>query len=90
MDIDFNTECYTFKKITYQKGIYDESVDATYIIHLKDNGRIDHIYEQLTMYHPTKVVYIVYNLGFKKDSWHHEFQSGDVDQSNDRYYRNNQ
>jgi hypothetical protein len=65
MDIDFNTKCYTIEKKTYQKGIFDESVDATYIIHLKDNGRYPHISEQLQNFQPTKKVYIVLNEGFK-------------------------
>lgn len=66
MDIDYNTYCYDIKKYNYDKGILDDSVDATYIIHLKDNGRIEHVLEQLKEYHPTKIVYIVYNDGFKK------------------------
>jgi len=68
MNTDFNTHCYTFKKITYTEGFLDKSVDATYIIHLKDNGREEHIYKQLKEYQPTKVVYIAYNLGFKNCS----------------------
>jgi len=66
MDIDYNTHCYSFSKNTYDKGFLDDSVDATYIIHLKNNGRIAHIQEQLKEYQPTKEVYIVYNEGFKK------------------------
>ena len=66
MDINYNTHCYDIKKNTYKKGILDNSVDATYIIHLKDNGRFEHIQEQLKEYQPTKNVYIVYNKGFKK------------------------
>ena len=68
MDIDYNTRCYDIKKHTYNKGILDNSVDATYIIHLKDNGRFEHIQTQLKEYQPTKNVYIVYNKGFKKCS----------------------
>ena len=66
MDINYNTSCYEIKKYTYDVGILDNSVDATYIIHLKHNGRYEHIQEQLKEYHPTKTVYIVYNEGFKK------------------------
>ena len=66
MDIDYNTHCYKFEKNNYEKGILDNSVDATYIIHLKDNGRLNHIQEQLKEYQPTKTVYIVFNQGFKK------------------------
>jgi len=65
MNVNHNTKCYTFKKIIYTEGFLDDSVDATYIIHLKDNGRLEHVYEQLKIYHPTKIVYIVFNEGFK-------------------------
>jgi len=65
MNIDFNTKCYTIEKKTYQSGIFDSSVDATYIIHLKDNGRYVHIHEQLQKFQPTKKVYIMLNDGFK-------------------------
>jgi len=65
MNIDYNSHCYTFKKLQYKKGFLDASVDATYIIHLKDNGRLEHIYQQLDQYQPTKTVYIAFNLGFK-------------------------
>ena len=66
MDIEYNTRCYTFKKKTYTKGFLDESVDATYILHLKDNGRLEDIQNELLKYQPTKTVYIIYNEGFKK------------------------
>jgi hypothetical protein len=61
-----NLQCYTFKKFTNNNGFFDDIVEATYIIHLKDNGRIDRIHEQLQEYQPTKIIYIVYNEGFKK------------------------
>lgn len=66
MDINYNSHCYDIKKQIYKSGFLDSSVDATYIIHLKDNGRLNHIHEQLKNYQPTKVVYIVFNDGFKK------------------------
>jgi hypothetical protein len=59
-------ECYTFKKIKYNKGLLDDAVDATYIIHLEGNGRYDDIMNQLKTYHPTKEVYILFNKGYKK------------------------
>jgi hypothetical protein len=65
MDINYNTHCYNIKKNTYKNGFLDSSIDATYIIHLKNNGRIEHIQEQLKEFQPTKNVYIVYNEGFK-------------------------
>jgi hypothetical protein len=58
--------CYNFVAITYEQGFLDPSTDATYIIHLEGNGRYDHIMDQLSKYHPTKLVYILYNKGYKK------------------------
>ena len=63
-----NLKCYDFKKYILKKGEFDEEIDATYIIHLKNNNRLDHILEQLTLYQPTKTIYIVFNEGFKKCS----------------------
>jgi len=61
-----NNNCYTFKKIIFNKGFFDKSVDATYIIHLENNGRLNSIYNQLKQYIPTKIVYILFNKGYKK------------------------
>lgn len=57
--------CYRFEKRHYQDGFFNESIDATYIIHLEQNGRLQHINEQLNTYHPTNVVYILFNKGYK-------------------------
>ncbi len=65
MDIDYNTYCYRFEKLSFEKGLLDEFVDATYIIHLENNGRNEHIEEQLKQIQPTKTVYIAHNSGFK-------------------------
>jgi hypothetical protein len=63
-----NNNCYNFKKILFNKGVFDSSIDATYIIHLENNGRLDNIKSQLLKYKLTKTVYIVFNKGFKKCS----------------------
>ena len=63
-----NTKCYDYNKLSFNDGILNDSVDATYIIHLKDNGRYDSIQQQLSEYHITNTVYIVVNQGFKKCS----------------------
>lgn len=60
------SHCYDFKKITYPQGLLDEAVDATYIIHLEGNGRYEDILNQLAQLQPTKVVYLVFNKGYKK------------------------
>jgi hypothetical protein len=66
MNIPYNTHCYTFEELNYTKGLLDLSVDATYIIHLKNNGRLVDIQNQLSSVQPTSIVYIVHNQGFKK------------------------
>jgi hypothetical protein len=66
MDVDFNTKCYTFKHIEYQSGLLDETVDCTYVIHLENNGRLEHILSELETFKPTKRCCIVFNKGFKK------------------------
>ena len=57
------SSCYTFEQIEYSNGLLD--LDATYIIHLEGNGRIENIKSQLNEYHPTNLVYILYNKGYK-------------------------
>jgi len=61
-----NNNCYKFEKIIYNDPIFENTIDATYIIHLEGNGRLEHILNQLEKYHLTRVVYIVYNKGYKK------------------------
>jgi len=63
-----NSKCYNFNKITYANGLLDDAVDATYIIHLEGNGRYEDILKQLDLYQPTKIVYIVFNKGYKNCS----------------------
>jgi hypothetical protein len=59
-------KCYRYEKILYKDGLFNKSIDATYIINLEGNGRLDYIMKQLEEYHPTNIVYIVFNKGFKK------------------------
>ena len=66
MDVDANTKCYEFKFINYEKGIFDETIDCTYIIHLENNGRLEHIHNQLKEFKPTKKICILFNPGYKK------------------------
>jgi hypothetical protein len=60
-----NKSCYQFKLRTYENVLFN-NVDATYIIHLKNNGRESSIEEQLSHYQPTHLVYLVENQGYKK------------------------
>jgi hypothetical protein len=59
------TECYRFEERNFTDPIF-KNVDATYIIHLEDNGRLPHIESQLSEFHPTEKVYILFNKGYKK------------------------
>ena len=62
-----NNECYNYKKIIYNNGLFNKTIDATYIIHLEGNGRLDDIMKQLNEYQPTNIVYILFNKGYKKN-----------------------
>ena len=64
--MEFNLPCYSLEKIYYTDGFLKDSVDATYVIHLENNGRLEHVYRQLSEYHPTDTVYILHNKGYKK------------------------
>jgi len=71
--------CYHFQLLTYEEGLLDKSVDATYIIHLENNGRLEHIHTMLSSYKPSKLVYILYNKGYKKCSKHSSITSSPLD-----------
>lgn len=64
--LDHNLKCYEFKNLKFDKGLFDETVDATYIINLVENGRYDSVINQINEYKPTSEVYILLNQGFKK------------------------
>ena len=66
-----NNNCYQYEKIVYNDGIF-KNIDATYIITLEKGGRESNIKNQLKKYHPSNIVYILYNKGYKnceKDSY---------------------
>jgi hypothetical protein len=65
MDIDYNTKCYNFENITFENGLFDKTIDCTYIIHLENNGRIDHVYSEINRIKPTKNIFILFNKGFE-------------------------
>jgi hypothetical protein len=64
--LDYNLKCYEFKNLKFDNGLFDETVDATYIINLVGNGRYDSVINQINEYKPTSEVYILLNQGFKK------------------------
>jgi hypothetical protein len=59
-----NSQCYRLEQHDFSDGFLD--LDATYILHLEGNGREEHVIKQLEEYHPTNLVYILYNKGYKK------------------------
>lgn len=65
MNYNKNRSCYKFQEIQFNNGVLT-NVDATYIIHLENNGRYKNIEEQLKQYHPSDRVFIVVNEGYKK------------------------
>lgn len=60
-----NRHCVRLEKKYFKNAMFQSSVDATYIIHLEGNGRLPSIENQLEQYHPTNLVYIVFNKGYK-------------------------
>ena len=58
---------YTFKKMIFNDGFLNNSVEATYIIHLEGNGRYNDILEQLTKFHTPNIVYILFNKGYNQN-----------------------
>jgi len=63
-------ESYSLKKVIPMHNTfpYEESIDATYIIHLVGNGREENIQKQLLICNPTETIYILYNQGYKKSN----------------------
>ena len=58
---------YSFEDIINDKGLLDNCIDATYIIHLEGNEeRRSNITNQLNIYQPSKKIHILNNKGFKK------------------------
>ena len=61
-------KCYFFDKIEFNNSLLNNFVDVTYIIHLEGNGRLSNIINQLTIFQPTNIIYILFNKGYKKCS----------------------
>jgi hypothetical protein len=72
-----STKCYRLDQLDYHDGMLD--LDATYIIHLEGNGREKHVLKQLDEYHPTNVVYILYNKGYKRCEKSNEIRDSRLD-----------
>jgi len=65
MIYEINESAYSFELIENSSGFLDHSIDATYVIHLDGNGRLESIKNQLKKYIPSKKVYILHNKGYK-------------------------
>ena len=64
---EINTNAYSFELIQNTNSIFDNDIiNATYIIYLEGNGRLDHIKNQITKFKTTDLVYILHNKGYKK------------------------
>ena len=61
-------KCYEYEEYKFTNPLLN--VEATYIIHLKNNGRYDSIIEQIQKYNISKKVYIVINKGYKNCKKH--------------------
>ena len=58
---------YKLKLYKYKDGIFDNIIDATYIIYtLGNNNRYNNIKEELNKIKPSKKVYILENKGWRK------------------------
>jgi len=60
-----HSTCYQYDTLSYTHGWLDKSVDATYVIHLQGNGRLERVLGQLQAMPPTSTVYILNNRGYK-------------------------
>ena len=64
-----NRTCYLLEKIEFNDNNGNDillDIDATYVIHLENNGRIGSVREQLNKFRPTRNVFILHNKGYKK------------------------
>jgi hypothetical protein len=63
---DYNNNCYYFKELNFEKGIFDELCDCCYVLLLESyKEREKTLIEQLNIYKPHKKIIIQYNKGFK-------------------------
>lgn len=63
-----NKKCITFNQFipSSNHNAMNDCIDATYVIHLENNGRMENIQKQLDFYAPTDTIFIVVNKGFRK------------------------
>ena len=56
--INYMSNCYYFKNITYNKGLFDDFVDMTYVLLMENSIRESRVYNELNLFKPTKNVKI--------------------------------
>lgn len=66
MDSTSDSSCYRFEKLEFDSNSALLNIDATYVIHLENNGRLDSVRRQLNEFKPTKEVFILHNKGYKQ------------------------
>lgn len=65
--IEEDNICHKKIKLQFEKGLYDGSIDATYILYLEGNlDRYNQIMKQIKKYPTTKNIFLIVNKGYKK------------------------
>lgn len=65
----FTSDCYKLLELVHDSDsepLFDNFVDATYVIHLQGNGRYESVIRQLKEYKFTKYMYILSDKGHRK------------------------
>ena len=62
---NINSHCFNFKNINLKNGIFDNFIDATYVITLEKSKRHESMYRQLYKYKPSSNIFIYMNKGFE-------------------------
>ena len=60
-----NNKCYSIEEINFSECLFPY-IDATYVINLVGNGRLENVKKQIYEYKITHKNYILYNEGYKK------------------------
>jgi hypothetical protein len=58
------TECYRFEEFVMDRPPLFSDVDATYVIHLENNGRLANVKRGLREFYPSKNTCILFNKGY--------------------------
>lgn len=59
-------ECYYYKELSHDGGVFDASVDCTYVLIMHDSPREERMLDTLARTHTTSSVVLQYNYGYKK------------------------